>query len=195
MDGWCGRWKGYSVRADCQFTVSGQSQPGAGRHASQGLITAASVAFANRFSDDMDVWQRIATDYEIFAEQADSLNGPTPGAFDENHAMQYHFIANAAVRPSAIRRAMPKAKRIIVIEKAFQIGIGGIVSENVQGAISGLDIACYSVIAGLGGRPITKSSLHSLFEDAMAGGLEPLTFLDLDNEVVERETIREGASS
>ena len=95
----------------------------------------------------------------------------------------------------AVRRAMPKAKRIIVIEKAFQIGIGGIVSENVKSAISGLDIECYSVIAGLGGRPITKSSLHTLFGDAMAGGLEPLTFLDLDNEVVERETIREGASS
>ena len=95
----------------------------------------------------------------------------------------------------AVRMAMPKAKRIIVIEKAFQIGIGGIVSENVKGAISGLDITCYSVIAGLGGRPITKSSLHSLFKEAMAGRLEPLTFLDLDTEVVERETIREGAVS
>ena len=95
----------------------------------------------------------------------------------------------------AVRQAMPKAERIIVIEKAFQIGIGGIVSENVKGAISGLEIACYSVIAGLGGRPITKSSLHALFGEAMAGRLEPLTFLDLDYEVVKRETIREGANS
>ena len=95
----------------------------------------------------------------------------------------------------AVRAAMPNAKRIIVIEKAFQIGIGGIVSENVKGAISGLDIACYSVVAGLGGRPITKSSLHALFKEAMAGGLEPLTFLDLDTEVVARETVREGVGS
>jgi pyruvate ferredoxin oxidoreductase alpha subunit len=95
----------------------------------------------------------------------------------------------------AVRKAIPKAKRIIVIEKAFQIGIGGIVSENVKGAISDLDIACYSVIAGLGGRPITKTSLHELFEEGLADKLEPLTFLDLEREVVARETIREGANS
>ncbi|MBI3429735.1 MAG: pyruvate ferredoxin oxidoreductase [Actinobacteria bacterium] len=94
----------------------------------------------------------------------------------------------------AVRKAMPHAKRIIVIEKSFQIGIGGIVAENVKSAIAGLNIASYTVIAGLGGRPITKTSLHSLFEKGMAEKLEALTFLDLEREVVERETIREGAN-
>lgn len=96
---------------------------------------------------------------------------------------------------AAVREAISKAKRVIVIEKAFQVGIGGIVSENIKESLSGLDITSYSVIAGLGGRPILKTSLDTLFEKGVAAALEPLTFLDLEKEVVERETIREGAPS
>ncbi len=43
------------------------------------------------------------------------------------------------------------------------------------------------MIAGLGGRPITKASLRGLFTDASADRLEPLTFLDMDWDVVNRE--------
>jgi len=96
---------------------------------------------------------------------------------------------------AAVRAAISKAKRVIVIEKAFQVGIGGIVSENIKESISGLDITSYSVIAGLGGRPILKTSLDALFSKGVADALEPLVFLDLEKEVVERETIREGALS
>lgn len=96
---------------------------------------------------------------------------------------------------AAVRQAISKAKRVIVIEKAFQVGIGGIVSENIKESLSGLDITSYSVIAGLGGRPILKTSLDTLFNKGVADALEPLVFLDLENEVVERETIREGALS
>jgi len=96
---------------------------------------------------------------------------------------------------AAVREAISKAKRVIVIEKAFQVGIGGIVSENIRESISGLNITSYSVIAGLGGRPILKTSLDTLFNKGVADSLEPLTFLDLEKEVVERETIREGAVS
>ncbi|MDP1712349.1 MAG: transketolase C-terminal domain-containing protein [Candidatus Nanopelagicaceae bacterium] len=96
---------------------------------------------------------------------------------------------------AAVREAISKAKRVIVIEKAFQVGIGGIVSENIKESLSGLDITSYSVIAGLGGRPILKTSLDTLFNKGVADALEPLTFLDLEKEVVERETIREGAVS
>jgi pyruvate ferredoxin oxidoreductase alpha subunit len=51
-----------------------------------------------------------------------------------------------------------------------------------------------TVIAGLGGRPITQASLATLFTDAIAGRLEPLTFLDLDAGLVERELLRARAS-
>lgn len=94
----------------------------------------------------------------------------------------------------AVREALKKAKRIVVIEKAFAVGIGGIVAENIRTSVSELGIPIYTVIAGLGGRPITKSSLHALFDKAVSGSLEPLTFLDLDQELVDREIIREGVT-
>ena len=94
----------------------------------------------------------------------------------------------------AVKNALKNAKRVVVIEKAFSIGIGGIVAENVKGAISGQSSPIYTVIAGLGGRPITKTSLHALFHQAFNDSLEPLTFLDLDQELVEREIIREGST-
>ena len=50
----------------------------------------------------------------------------------------------------------------------------------------------YTVIAGLGGRPITKASLHSLFTDAAADRLEALTFLDMDWDVVEPRARADG---
>lgn len=94
----------------------------------------------------------------------------------------------------AVRAALQNAKRVVIIEKAFQVGIGGIVTENISAAIAGLGIESHTVIAGLGGRPITMSSLHTLFADAIAGKLNSLTFLDLDKELVDREILREGAA-
>ena len=101
-----------------------------------------------------------------------------------------------AFRPfpfEAAGAALKNAKRVVVIEKAFAVGIGGIVTENVKSSISDRKIPIYTVIAGLGGRPITKTSLHALFHQSFNDSLEPLTFLDLDQELVEREILREGA--
>ena len=83
---------------------------------------------------------------------------------------------------------------MLVLEKALAVGIGGIVSANVRMALAGIQLHGYTVIAGLGGRPITKASLRGLFADAVADRLEPLTFLDMDWDVVNRELERMGAS-
>jgi pyruvate ferredoxin oxidoreductase alpha subunit len=48
----------------------------------------------------------------------------------------------------------------------------------------------HTVIAGLGGRPITRRSLRGMLDDADAGQLEPLRFLELRTDVVERELCR-----
>ena len=47
-----------------------------------------------------------------------------------------------------------------------------------------------TVIAGLGGRPITKRSLREMLDDAFADRLPPLTFVDLDRPLVEAELAR-----
>jgi len=48
-----------------------------------------------------------------------------------------------------------------------------------------------TVIAGLGGRPITRASLQRVFEQALDGTLEAVTFLDLDHSLVDRALARE----
>ena len=89
-----------------------------------------------------------------------------------------------------VRAALEGAKRVVVLEKALAIGIGGIVSANVRMALSGVQLHGYTVIGGLGGRAITRASLAGMLHDAMRDELEPLTFLDLDWGVVRRELER-----
>jgi pyruvate ferredoxin oxidoreductase alpha subunit len=91
-----------------------------------------------------------------------------------------------------VRTALADARRVVVLEKAFAVGVGGIVGQNVRLALTGLDVEVNDVVAGLGGRAITRRSLHGLLDDAMRGKLEPgrLTFLELDRAIVERELRR-----
>ncbi|HEX2415785.1 MAG TPA: transketolase C-terminal domain-containing protein [Thermoleophilaceae bacterium] len=90
-----------------------------------------------------------------------------------------------------LREALGHARRVVVVEKAFAVGVGGIVGQNVRLALSGLPPTVYDVVAGLGGRPITKVSLHRLLADALEDRLERQTFLDLDLEIIERELLRQ----
>jgi pyruvate ferredoxin oxidoreductase alpha subunit len=90
-----------------------------------------------------------------------------------------------------VRRILQPAQRVVVLEKSLAVGIGGILSANVRMALSGVQLHGYTVIAGLGGRPITRKSLHKLFREAERDELQPLTFLDLDWNIVNRVLERE----
>jgi len=90
-----------------------------------------------------------------------------------------------------VRRILQHAERVVVLEKSLAVGIGGILSANVRMALSGVQLHGYTVIAGLGGRPITRKSLHKLFREAERDELQQLTFLDLDWNIVNRVLERE----
>jgi pyruvate ferredoxin oxidoreductase alpha subunit len=92
-----------------------------------------------------------------------------------------------------VRRALAGAKRIVVLEKALAVGIGGIVSLDVRVAVSGTDSIVHTVIAGLGGRPITTSSLQRVLTSAVRDQMPDITFLDLDRGLIERELQRRGS--
>jgi len=94
---------------------------------------------------------------------------------------------------AAVRAALEGAERVVVLEKSFSVGLGGVVSTDVRLALSGLALHGHTVVAGLGGRPITQASLERMLRDAVAGRLGPLTFLDLDWRIVERQLAREAA--
>ena len=86
----------------------------------------------------------------------------------------------------------------LILERALATGMGGIVSADVRMALAGGGHATArgpepvmsTVIAGLGGRPITRASLRTMLTAAAAGALEPLSFLDLNEDLVEREFMR-----
>jgi pyruvate ferredoxin oxidoreductase alpha subunit len=93
---------------------------------------------------------------------------------------------------AAVRAALAGARRVVVLERSMALGNGGVVSADVREALAGLPSEVLTVVAGLGGRPITKASLHALLDRAALGELEPLSFLDLDDTVVARELAREA---
>lgn len=95
---------------------------------------------------------------------------------------------------AAVRAALQHAKRVVVLEKSFSVGLGGVVSTDVRLALSGLALHGYTVVAGLGGRAITRASLARTLLDAQADRLQPLTFMDLDWSIVNRQLERERAS-
>jgi pyruvate ferredoxin oxidoreductase alpha subunit len=91
-----------------------------------------------------------------------------------------------------VRDALHGAKRVVVVEKAFAVGAGGIVGQNVRLALSGLPVEVYDVVAGLGGRAITRASLRALLDDVLESRIDSRTlhFLDLDTALVRRELER-----
>jgi pyruvate ferredoxin oxidoreductase alpha subunit len=90
-----------------------------------------------------------------------------------------------------VRAGLGHCPRVIVLEKALAVGIGGIVSQNVHTALDATATQkVHTVIAGLGGRPITTSSLHAVLDEALAGRLGETTFLDLNRDLVARELER-----
>ena len=94
----------------------------------------------------------------------------------------------------AVRDALAHARQVIVIEKAFNIGDGGVLSTDIAIAIHNEQTLLRTVVAGLGGRAITRRSLEKVLDDASRDELAALTFLDLDQEAVDRERARMQAS-
>jgi pyruvate ferredoxin oxidoreductase alpha subunit len=124
-----------------------------------------------------------------------SVLGTIEDAIDElrDEGMKVGAVGIKTFRPwpmDEVRAALEHARRVVVLEKAVAIGIGGIVALDVKIALQGLPAHVHSAIAGLGGRPITKASLVGLLRGADVGDLPLTTFLDLDRDLVERELAR-----
>jgi pyruvate ferredoxin oxidoreductase alpha subunit len=127
-----------------------------------------------------------------------SVLGTIKDAVDDlrDEGMRIGVLGIGTFRPfplAAVRHALDHATRVVVVEKALAPGAGGVLARDVAMATSGTALRPYDVIAGLGGRAITKASLTALFEEAAADALEPLNFLDLDRGLVERELGRMAA--
>jgi len=125
-----------------------------------------------------------------------SVIGTIKDTVDEMRAAGHRIgvLGVSCFRPwphAAVHALLVAAKRVVVLEKSLAVGVGGIVSTNVRTALTGRAVPVYDVIAGLGGRPITKASLARVFADASKDALELTTFLDLDRPIVDKVLARE----
>ena len=137
-----------------------------------------------------------AEDAETIVVALGSVLGTIKDTIDEmrDQGTKIGVLGITCFRPwplAAVREALAGARRVVVLEKTLAVGLGGIVSNNVRTALAANDTPVYTVIAGLGGRTITRASLHKALAQAIAGRLEPLSFLDLDHAAVDRVLARE----
>ncbi|MCU7800329.1 MAG: pyruvate ferredoxin oxidoreductase [gamma proteobacterium symbiont of Lucinoma myriamae] len=115
---------------------------------------------------------------------------------EEGHSVG--ILSLRSFRPfpaNAICNTLKKVKQVIVFEKSFAVGMGGILASEIHMAtqryadIQGVNIS--SVIGGLGGRTITKKSLRKIVENAQNGELDSEVFMDLEGSTVIRELKRQ----
>ena len=90
---------------------------------------------------------------------------------------------------AALREELVRARNVVVIEKSLAVGMGGPLANNVDLALRNVAGApqVHSVIAGLGGRPITSASLHRVLRGAVVQPWEGSHFLDLNEKIVAKE--------
>lgn len=117
-----------------------------------------------------------------------SVAGTIKDVVDDLNAKggKFGVVSIVSYRPfpiEEIRKATEKARNIIVVEKDFAVGLGGILSREVAYTL-GCKKKVTSVVAGLGGRAITKSLLAECF---MTEHIEDTIFLGLKHDIIEHE--------
>lgn len=136
-------------------------------------------------------------DAEVVVLAMGSMLGTIKDSVDEmrDAGFKIGVLSLKCYRPfpyAAVRDALKGAKKVIVMERMVSAGTGGALCLDVMKALKGLAIEQYSVVAGLGGRAVTRASLKKVFNEAFAGTLSDDTvFLDLDQELVTRQLERE----
>jgi pyruvate ferredoxin oxidoreductase alpha subunit len=135
-----------------------------------------------------------ADDAELLVVAMGSVNGTIKDTIDEmrEEGIPIGLVTLIAFRPfpgEALRKVLVNAKNVVVVEKSFAVGIGGQLANNIDLALRNAAGAprMHSVVAGLGGRPITKKSLRDAFRRAIVQPWEETLFLDLNHEIVSKE--------
>ncbi|MGH3250487.1 MAG: transketolase C-terminal domain-containing protein, partial [Trebonia sp.] len=166
------------------------------------LIPAVAAGFRSGFGRDSGGLVRPyrTEDADLIVVALGSVLGTIKDAVDELRAegLRIGVVGITTFRPfpaHAVREALAGASRLVVIERALAPGSGGIVTGDIRTALAAADGPEIStVVAGLGGRAVTRKSLQRMLRSAAGGALEPMSFLDLDAGLVERELGRMRAT-
>jgi pyruvate ferredoxin oxidoreductase alpha subunit len=171
-----------------------------------GLIPEVAAGFARQFGRESGGLVRPyrTEDAEVVAVALGSVLGTVQDAVDELRAdgIRAGALGITTFRPfpaQAVREALPggpRPPRLVVIERALAPGSGGIVTADVRAALAapGSTPDLRTVIAGLGGRAVTRKSLRAMLASAARGDLPAVSFLDLRTGLVESELARMRAA-
>jgi pyruvate ferredoxin oxidoreductase alpha subunit len=156
-----------------------------------GVIEHVSKEFKNKFGRNSGglLHEYNTADAEVIIVAMGSVNGTIKDVTDElnSNGGKFGVVSLTCFRPlpvDAIRKSLKNAKKVIVIEKAFAVGIGGILSREVELAMMGTNVEIVSAVTGLGGRSITKSMLTDCF---LQKNHEKNIFLGLKEDTIARE--------
>jgi pyruvate ferredoxin oxidoreductase alpha subunit len=138
-------------------------------------------------------------DAQMFVIAMGSVCGTIKDTIDEmrDDGFPIGLVTLVSYRPfpiDALQSILESAREVVVIDKSVSLGMGGPLANNVGVALRNLPRRprMHAVVAGLGGRPITRQSLHRLFRQAATEPWEGTHFLDMNDRVVGREIHRAG---
>jgi pyruvate ferredoxin oxidoreductase alpha subunit len=148
----------------------------------------------------------LTADAELIVVALGSVLGTIKDTVDELRAdgIRAGVLGITSFRPfpaAAVRAALDgdrRLRRLVVIERALAPGSGGIVTADLRAALAAADggtplagnTIISTVIAGLGGRPVTSKSLRPALIAAQHGALAPFSYLDLREDLAEAELAR-----
>jgi pyruvate ferredoxin oxidoreductase alpha subunit len=173
------------------------------------LIPNVAAGFASRFGRPSGGLVRPyrADDAELIVVALGSVLGTVKDAVDElrEDGIRVGALGITTFRPfpaRAVREALGddhRLRRLVVLERALAPGTGGIVTADLRTALAARDgrqqdTIMSTVIAGLGGRPVTRQSLRRVLTSAAQGALPALSFLDLNMGLVAGELTRMRAT-
>jgi pyruvate ferredoxin oxidoreductase alpha subunit len=161
------------------------------QRAALSTIEQTSSSFLKAFGRPSGGWVR---EYQL--QEADtvivsmgSVTGTIKEVVDEERAAGHktgslNIISFRPFPTEEVFSLLKEVRTVIVLEKAIEVGEGGPLFGQIRKILAGQTSTLFSVIAGLGGRAVTRPSLRRLFADARAGCLGEIHFLDLDTTAI-----------
>jgi pyruvate ferredoxin oxidoreductase alpha subunit len=160
------------------------------------LLPEFAAGFKGRFGRESGGLLRTyrAEDAEMIVVAMGSVNGTIKDAIDEmrDDGISIGLVTLVAFRPfpaEALREELAGRRHVVVVEKSLAVGMGGQLANHIDLALRNMAGAprVHSVVAGLGGRPITRRSLQEVFRRALVQPWEGAHFLDLNHQIVAKE--------
>jgi pyruvate ferredoxin oxidoreductase alpha subunit len=114
-------------------------------------------------------------DADVVVVALGSVLGTIKDAVDEMRAegKKVGALKLITYRPfpkEALKKALAGVKTVAVLEKAFSMGYGGILTPEIKGVLYGeSDTKIVEIVAGLGGRDITPGTIREIVKIAEAG--------------------------